>query len=58
MNSPFSRERSGQKEAPIFYPGEARFREHMRVKHSSAFVAMLKWQLQNSGEIKEGATIG
>jgi len=44
MNSPFSRERSGQKEARIVCSHDASFREHMRVKYPLAFVVMLKCQ--------------
>jgi hypothetical protein len=42
MNSPFSRERSGQKEARMLCTGDANFREHIRVKYPLESVAMLK----------------
>lgn len=42
MNSPFSSERSGQKEARIVCTREASFKEHMRVKYPLASAAMLK----------------
>jgi len=51
MNSPFSRERNGQKEARIVCTREASFKEDMRVKYPLASVAILKFSSTN-GYIK------
>jgi len=51
MNSPFSRERSGQKEARIVCNREASFKEDMRVKYPLASVVILKFSSTN-GYIK------